>query len=65
VPKPPKQTVPYVPHVGERCKRPGSASICEVDYVSKDGREVNIRLKGINLQWFRVAVSKLIWIDRK
>jgi hypothetical protein len=62
---PPKKAVPYVPHVGERCKRPGSEGICEVDHVSKDGTEVTIRLKGTNLQWFRVAVEKLIWIDRK
>jgi hypothetical protein len=57
--------VPYVPRVGERCKRPGSEAICEVDHVSEDGTEVTIRLKGTNLQWFRVRVEKLIWIDRK
>jgi hypothetical protein len=32
---------------------------------AKNGREVNIRLKGTNMQWFRKLVGKLIWIDRK
>jgi hypothetical protein len=36
-----------------------------VNHVSKDGTEVNIVLKNTNLEWFRVPVSKLIWIDRK
>jgi hypothetical protein len=45
--------------------RPGSEGICEVDHVSQDGTEVTIRRKGTNLQWFRVPVEKLIWIDRK
>jgi hypothetical protein len=45
--------------------RPDSEGICEVDSVSKDGTEVTIRFKGTNLQWFRMPVWKLIWIDRK
>jgi hypothetical protein len=66
VPKSPKQFVPYVPRIGERCKRPGSDSICEVDHVSADGTEVNISSQNAPmLKWFRVPVSKLIWVDRK
>jgi hypothetical protein len=57
---------PPVPQVGERCMRPGSDGICEVDYVSKDGTEVTISSQNAPLlKWFRVPVSTLIWIDSK
>ena len=54
-----------VPRVGDKVTIPRSSSILEVDYVSKDGTEVNQVRSGTNLQWFRIPIDTLTYVERK
>jgi hypothetical protein len=62
-PEPPEPPEP--PRIGDKVTIPRSSSILEVDYVSKDGTEVTLVRPGTNLQWFRVPVDTLTYVERK
>ena len=53
------------PRVGDRVTVPPSDSIREITYVSTDGEEVNLQAPGTNLEWYRVKVSKLKFVERQ
>ena len=53
------------PQVGDKVKRASSESVLEISHVSKDGSEVNLHVPGTNLEWFRVRVETLTFVDRK
>jgi len=57
--------LPRVPRVGDKVMLPGSRSLLEITYVYYLGGEVNLRLPGTNLEWFRVKADTLIYVERK
>jgi hypothetical protein len=63
--KPVEPEPPIAPRVGDKVTIPNSSSVLEVEHVSYDGSEVNLRRPGTNLQWFRIQADTLTYIDRK
>src|SRR5215471_6093339 len=67
--KPPKKPTepdpPMVPRVGDKVTIPRASSILEVEHVASDGTEVTLRRPGTNLQWFRVPVETLTYVERQ
>jgi hypothetical protein len=57
---PAKAYTPAALHVGARVNLIGSDSVWEVTRVSYDGRQVDLCLRGTNLERFRVPVSELL-----
>src|SRR5258705_10087746 len=60
-PEPP----PPMPRIGDKVTIPRTKSVLEVTHVSRDGDEVNLRLAGTNLEWFRVRTDTLTFVERK
>jgi hypothetical protein len=53
------------PRIGDKVTVPPSDFVREITYVSKDGDEVNLQAPGTNLEWYRVEVSKLKFVERQ
>jgi uncharacterized protein YihD (DUF1040 family) len=56
---------PPVPQVGDKVRPGRSEMVYEISHVSKEGDEVNLHVRGTNLQRFRVPVSDLTFVERK
>ncbi len=55
-------TTPRIPRVGDRVIPEGSSSVYEITRVSRDGRQVDLCLRGTDLERFRVPVDHLRFV---
>ncbi|MCU1249040.1 MAG: hypothetical protein JWQ49_2069 [Edaphobacter sp.] len=67
--KPRKKTAapepPPLPTVGDKVKISTAQSILEITKVHHGGDEVDLQRPGSNLQWFRVPIDQLTYVERK
>lgn len=63
--KPPAKATepPAVLYVGARFRLSCSDSVYEITRVSRDGTQVDICLRGTNLERFHVPVTHLLFVD--
>jgi hypothetical protein len=56
---------PTMPRIGDKVTIPPSESVRVITSVGKDGTEVNVESPGTNLEWFRVKVEDLNFVERR
>jgi hypothetical protein len=54
-----------MPQVGDKVKISTAQSILEITKVHHGGDEVDLQRAGSNLQWFRVPIDQLTYVERK
>jgi len=59
------QDEPPPPLVGDKVTFPQSDTIYTISRVSPNGRQVDLRLEGTNIERFRVSISDLDFVERR